>query len=346
VAGFLRRGLIGLLLGLTLGGVLAQTNFNAAPAAPALTLYAACLVAGGLLALALEHSSSYSSDDEQRPSVSRTLGLVGGLIGLALLLLAVFSSAGRVLLGYVLGGIIDVGAAVIGIVAGAIYALGVLLMPSIGGDLPPATPVPGTIVPSAAEQAAQLKGKLENLPAQQSPWFEILAQGLAALLLALLIWLVVRQVLRRRRRLGDRAETDEQRSSVWSWGQFGADVRNLLQGLLPARPAPDAALEGGGAPARIRRAYRRMLALGAASASPRQPQQTPAEYRAALGAAVPEGTESLATLTAAYEQARYGPAPDQNQAAAAERALEQIEARLGGGVAFNAKAQRGKERKD
>jgi hypothetical protein len=327
VAAFLRRGIIGLLCGLIFLPFATRTNPNTAPLGPTITLYAALFVAGGLLAMALEHSSGYTSDDQQRPSVGRTLALVGGLVGLVVLLVSVFSSSGRTLLSHVLGAIVDVAAAVIGIIAGTIYALGVLLIPSIEGDLPPATPVPGTAVPSAAEQAGQLRQELERLPVAESPWFEALAQGAAILLVALLAWLVIRQALRRWRRLAELAGGAEERTSVWSWGQFGADVRHLLQGLLPDRAATDPGLSGAGAAARIRRAYRRLIELGAQANHPRRPDQTPAEYRAALDTASPA---SLEALTAAYEQARYGSGADDPMAEAAERALREIEASIGG----------------
>jgi hypothetical protein len=50
-----------------------------------------------------------------------------------------------------------------------------------------------------------------------------------------------------------------------------------------------------------------LLLLGEAAERPRQPQQTPLEYAPIVGVLAPGAASNLATLTDAYDQARYAP---------------------------------------
>jgi hypothetical protein len=178
-----------------------------------------------------------------------------------------------------------------------------------------------------AQQLEQLRaGELLNI---FPPWLHVVFEVFLALLPVLIIvglYLLVRQ---RARRAPSR---DEERESLWSWSGLVSDLRDLFAGLR--RPVQDeglraalARLHGDDPVSRIRRSYIRLLLAGEAHAQPRTAPQTPREYAPAVGAMLPSAAQPIATLTDAYERARYNPsATSDADADTAERAWDEIDA--------------------
>ena len=133
---------------------------------------------------------------------------------------------------------------------------------------------------------------------------------------------------RRSRRTGG---ADEERESLWEWGNLASDLRGLLAQLNPARRAEGlrdalARLRGSDPASRIRRSYIRLLLLGQERGQSRAAPETPREYASAAGALLPGANQPIDTLTESYERARYHPASaTAADAATAERAWTAIE---------------------
>ncbi|HEY3228272.1 MAG TPA: DUF4129 domain-containing protein [Roseiflexaceae bacterium] len=185
----------------------------------------------------------------------------------------------------------------------------------------------------ALEQRQQAQ-QLQQLQAGElldifPPWLKVALEVFLALLPVLIIVGLYLLVRRRARRATSR---DEERESLWSWSGLASDVRDLFAGLR--RPGHDEGLRGalvrlrGDDPvSRIRRSYIRLLLAGEAHAQPRTAPQTPREYAPAAGAMLPAAAQPIATLTDAYERARYHPsATSDADADTAERAWGEIDA--------------------
>lgn len=172
----------------------------------------------------------------------------------------------------------------------------------------------------ALQEQAEVQG---NLP----PWLVLLVQVLCGLVPVLL--LLTLMLLARRRRLR-RSNSDEERESLWSWGNLADDLRRLFE-RRPAAHIPGlrellAGLRGDDPASRIRRSYIRLLLLGEERQRPRAPQQTPREYAPVAGELRAGASGPALALTEAYERARYRPAgASPSDADAAERAWGEIE---------------------
>lgn len=147
----------------------------------------------------------------------------------------------------------------------------------------------------------------------------------AALIAAFVIALAVYVYrLERRRRKVQYAE--EEIIDLGLWSNLWADLKSLFQ------PGP-AATGGVAAPAEEldpgdpRLLFRRLQAWGARAGRPRHESETPNAYRGALGALKPERVDAVNTVTAVYNQARYGAAaPPAGSVAAAREAVAGLEA--------------------
>lgn len=166
-------------------------------------------------------------------------------------------------------------------------------------------------------------GTIGGLPT----WLTVLIQGLCALVPVLVLLALFWLARRRNRR---QAGGDEERESLWSWQGMAQDLR----GLLARRRAPTpgglrellARMRGADPVSRIRRSYIRLLLLGEEQGQPRAAPQTPREYGPVAGTLLPGAHAPIATLTEAYERARYNPAgADAADAAAAEQAWAAID---------------------
>ena len=163
----------------------------------------------------------------------------------------------------------------------------------------------------------------------------ILGQFLRAMLIlglvALIAWVFVIALKKRKR--GARIQDDiaETRETILSTDLIRSQLRGLLNGLR--RPKPPPVFVDPGRPTDPRRAirelYQQVLARGIALDIPRARGQTPDAYQAALHY-VYTGTEeqrALDTLTSAYVAARYGLAPPtQHQVHAAQEAFALLDA--------------------
>ena len=183
---------------------------------------------------------------------------------------------------------------------------------------------PPPVQPPAADLPPAAQGVLGIFP----PWVQVLIQAVLAIVPVLIILLLLYFLRSRRRRS---ASPDEERVSLWSWSGLADDLLGLLGKLRPAASAGGlrdalARLRGTDPASRIRRSYIRLLLLGEAREQPRNAPQTAREYGPVASAMVPGAAQPVATLTDAYERARYNPAgTSPADADAAERAWAAIE---------------------
>jgi len=99
------------------------------------------------------------------------------------------------------------------------------------------------------------------------------------------------------------------------WGNFGADLKSMLKGLADrfrrnagahAVPPLAATMTDADQVISVRELYRGLLWVGAESGYPKALEQTPYEYQKVLEQAIADERESIATITGAYVQERYG----------------------------------------
>jgi hypothetical protein len=174
-----------------------------------------------------------------------------------------------------------------------------------------------------SRQQQQVAAPLHVLP----PWVSALIQVLLGLLPIVILVALFLLMRRRARRAPDR---DEERESLWSWRGVAGDLRNLFSGLRLGRDhglrGALAQLRGSDPASRIRRSYIRLLLVGETHEHPRTPPQTPREYEPDADTLLPTVAQPIATLTSAYERARYHPATSTaTDADAAERAWSAID---------------------
>jgi hypothetical protein len=282
-----------------------------------------------LLALMVSNSTGHENASSQRWLVSGVLPAFG-LIGGSLLISALFSADLRGLLFRALSGILGVAATIFGAVAVVISAIVSGLIGWLSGDLQQAAPQQLPTTTSVDDDLNRLVNDLaKSAPVPASAIFELIGRTIAALVLLLLVWLVVRWGLGFWRKQQQSRSTDEERSSIWSWGQVGQDLNNLWRGWLASMGRNKAAdeLQGDTPALRVRRAYRRLLELGVEAEQARSADQTAREYGSAATGFVPAATQSISQLTATYEVARYADGAGEDEAVAAETALQEIEAR-------------------
>ena len=183
---------------------------------------------------------------------------------------------------------------------------------------------------SAPMQMPDFQKQLEDIPkgdaalppaiAQLLPWL-----GLAAVILV--IGLAFAVALRRFYG-GKDDENVETRESILTRSLLQEQLAGLRKRFRRGRPRPiNPFLSLAGEPeARrmVRAAYQALLAVTRNLGQPRRRDQTPTEFRDALGQTWPAEQQSLATLTAAYLTARYAArAPSPEEAAAARQAGEE-----------------------
>lgn len=280
----------------------------------------------GLLALALAHS-----EEEGTRQISwRWLLTLGLAIG------------GVVLLGGLAGGLLSGGAA-LGVAKALIEAI-LLPFAMIGAGL--AWLFFTLFAGPLAWLVNMIRGLFDQLPeptetAQENPgefysqdpgeFITTLATSFTWLMALIPLIVLVVAILLLRRRARPAANADEERESLGVAQSLAGDLRDLLGRLRNpfARPlvglrAALAALTGSDPVSRVRRAYVRLLLDLEGREHPRPPAQTPAEYAPTIAEAT-GGPAPAATLTRAYEGARYNPAGVGPAAAeAAEAALAEL----------------------
>lgn len=153
--------------------------------------------------------------------------------------------------------------------------------------------------------------------------------GLVVLIpVAVLVLLIL---YRRRRAHTNERPGDEERTSLFTWGALGNDLAAWMRNLRP-RPSDDTSLRGilrqlqGDDPTlRIRRRYIQLLMRGEEADRHRAASQTPHEFEPDLAIDTTD-RPAVATLTDAYQQARYAPMiTDTAVADKADRAWETLE---------------------
>ena len=178
----------------------------------------------------------------------------------------------------------------------------------------------GPLIPRVPRPTSLPKNKSFH-PATSIPEPFLIAAGLLVGLIVLVLLVVainaaVRSLLRTLR-AGAEPEVDEDRESLDARGLLRRQARDLLNALRRRGGAERDPLTAGGA----RWLYREALRAGAAAGIARQPGETADEYSRRLDTTLREQGAAnddarLATLTRAYDDARYG-AEDERQAKAA-----------------------------
>lgn len=176
----------------------------------------------------------------------------------------------------------------------------------------------------AAEQALQeaerSRPRFENDGNYGPP--EIMTILATIFVLGLVGWWVA-HVLLQLVAIGERRRTDSVRQSRRSVPLGPAEGLRGLLAHLPGMSDPDDQLSGRAA--QIRRHYRSFQAMMARARLPRAPEQTAEEYQERLTRTLPRATAPVATITNAYELARYAepntPLPDPEHMVAALREI-------------------------
>jgi hypothetical protein len=261
--------------------------------------------------------------------------VIGAILLAALLAATLFSPAAYVSLGRALAAVLDtltfalvfVLAAVVAVIIAIVFPI----MQAILNFGPPSSPDefipfdPARVAGDRAEEAVKLFADNPALAAgRQVLFLVLLAAGVG-----LLLWWSVR-------RLGslNRKDSDEVRDSIATRELVLDQLRALFTRRLgPAETMdPYLALAGSTDDPRliVRRAYQSMLEWAHTVAHERTAGQTPASYGELLARAVPQGRDAIATLTLAYERARYGAEPlTLEEARTAQGALTELQSAAG-----------------
>ncbi len=273
----------------------------------------------GLLALALlsvaSHLAYQVARGLPRPPLSRYWLIALGLAMLAILATgwalslflapqAMASLLGRLkpLLAFVGQVIAYVGMAIVWL----LYTVYQFIAHLFQTEAPTPLPQESELPPSYTEQFPELKiepGQLPSLPE---------GVGLTLLIIALVTVVAIAVIMAWRRRARPRyaSAAAEEREFVWSKDLFLERWRGLFDGLRPRRHQElfDEALNLASARHRIRQAYRLLLLNARERGWARRRGQTVSAYGQRLAQAAPEAQMPVATLSAAYLQARYGDA--------------------------------------
>jgi hypothetical protein len=242
------------------------------------------------------------------------LGWVIGLPPVMRLAGAILEAAGRAAV------------AVVGAIAGAVIALGAMLVGLLAIQAPE-----GSLALTPAPTAAPATPVAPDLAAESISTLAALGQQLelilSLLVLILLAYLAVRSMggmglsNRQETSLGFEALLDEgedaarpergQLRRVWN------DMRRRARLRLPG---------GEGTESRIRQLYRRLLRLAASSGRPRLTWETPRQAAEAWRHVFPSGEGELERMTSAYEAVRYGAvAEDASVVSDVEQALRGLQ---------------------
>jgi hypothetical protein len=216
--------------------------------------------------------------------------------------------------------------AVVGAIAGAVIALGAMLVGLLAIQAPE-----GSLALTPAPTAAPATPVAPDLAAESISTLAALGQQLelilSLLVLILLAYLAVRSMggmglsNRQETSLGFEALLDEGEDAarpergrlrrVWN------DMRRRARLRLPG---------GEGTESRIRQLYRRLLRLAASSGRPRLTWETPRQAAEAWRHVFPSGEGELERMTSAYEAVRYGAvAEDASVVSDVEQALKGLQ---------------------
>jgi hypothetical protein len=275
------------------------------------------LVAHSLAQAALLRQSHPSGLQGSVRSQENALLSIVALIGLALLLIALFTGAvaSPAFLAQVqhffapIAFVYDLIAHAIAFVATLIFTPFIWLFQFL--HIKPG-PAPNVHRPPQGPQLGKPSTQAQNDIAL-SLLVQFIEFALPVLILILVI--VVVRLFLRRRRLRLNHQQDDHHESLWSWHLFWTQVRRLLAMLLrhlsPTRHTQTSQVYTGeltGPPAArsIREIYRALLRWSAARGLARTRVETPYEFQSRLDTRLPFVEPELSTITDAYAAIRYG----------------------------------------
>jgi hypothetical protein len=253
--------------------------------------------------------------------------LLAALLAASLFSPAAYAGVGRVL-AVLLDGLTFAVVFILAVVVAVIIAVVFPILQALLNFGPPRAPDefipfdPARVAGDRAEEAVKLFADNPALAAGRQVLFLVLL----AIGVGLLLWWSVR-------RLGtlNRKDGDEVRDSIATRELVLDQIRALFtRRAAPTETAdPYLALAGSLDDPRlvVRRAYQSMLEWARTVAQGRTAGQTPASYGEFLARAVPQSRDAIATLTLAYERARYSAEPlTPDEARTAQGALSELQA--------------------
>ncbi|MBV8083820.1 MAG: DUF4129 domain-containing protein [Chloroflexi bacterium] len=269
---------------------------------PMLALY----LFAGLGWLALVRQQEMQEESRQRPvqTVDRAWLMMLAVISAALISFAALaSSAGRPLL----LAIEEILVAILGVIWAAAKAVVLWMSPFLIWLF---SHMPAVRLPRRQSLGAPKPQDVGSVDFRLLEWLQVhippqvLIAILSVLMMVLLgVWLAIRYRAR-----GSGAD-DEERSSLWSWRLFWAQLRNALRGVrLPSHAAAVAASSGAVEPEQpassVRQLYIAALRWSRERGQPRPGSATPDEFAPVLGERL--APDLVGDLTDAYVQVRYG----------------------------------------
>ncbi len=169
-------------------------------------------------------------------------------------------------------------------------------------------------LPTENAGEAQLENLPETITKSLSPeLLLILKWGFFILILTLLIFWLVKAILRNRAASKDE-DIAEEHESLWSWRGFRDDFKQWLESIrqrftLPEKPATAATVDWdkeAGVKLSIRQIYERLLWYMARLNTPRRPQETPYEYAHRIKQILQDQQPPVTGITEHYVNNRYG----------------------------------------
>jgi hypothetical protein len=244
------------------------------------------LVVGSIVLIGIGVASIFSSD---------FMGFLSGLLGS-------IGDVIRQIIGYIL--------IPFGYIATALYWVGLFLVNLIRGENIPEFEGPSFDLAEEAEESAQ-GAPVSEVVILALKW------ALFALVTIVIIYLLARAI-RHFRLSRTRTDVTEVNESLWSWGDFVADVRLFLSSVwqrlwrrrkephqVPTVPRQYLEKEEPGT-MDIREIYRRLLWQASRLGMGRRSCETPYEYGGRLQQLVPDSHEPLSEITDLYVNVRYG----------------------------------------
>lgn len=319
------RGALLLLVSLMLGPI-----FNPLGDRELLTSYVLGFIGFSLMSLALVRTHELATPDQQ-PINWRWILVIGGAIGVVVgmsVLISAALSGGDALA--VARGLIQALIFPFALIGGAIAYLFLVTIGEPLSRLIQAIFANLELLPEPPQPTDEALGELEALPTFEL--IERLAETATWLLALIPLGLLLVGILLIRRRRNPASDQAEERESLGITSNLQRDLRDLLGRLRnpfarrrTGLAAALAALQGTDPTTRVRRAYVRLLLLLEQRALVRPSHVTPSEFVPLIDT---DATvrDPIATLTNAYERARYDPTgADGAAATAAEAALQVVE---------------------
>jgi hypothetical protein len=257
--------------------------------------------------------------------------VVGAILAAALLAATFFSPAAYAGVGAALRAVLDVLTfALVFMLAIVVAAISVVVFPIMQFIMSLYRPEPQEQIEITPPQAAQVAAEEAVRLFADNPALAVARQVLFFVLLVAGVGLLLWWSVRRLNTFG-RKDGDELRDSIATrelvWGQLKAFFGRRAESTQALDPY--LALAGSDDDPRliIRRAYQAMLAWARTVTQGRAAGQTPASYGEALARTLPQGRAAIATLTIAYERARYSAEPPSlEEARTAVGALDELQA--------------------